>query len=120
MKNYVLEYMAEKERADKLESILLQIITEKELKRSFHMLHLEKKNERLKHEIRVMQEKAEYFNKQLYATGLIVRCTGCEAGKPFDGENLTEDKVRLVEVLARRLRTWWDGHVARQLRELAQ
>lgn len=113
MKDYILEYTAEKERADLLERILLRLVDENELGRAEHIHHLEDKNKALKHEVRVMQKKAEEFNRLLYATGLIARCTGCEAGKPFGGEDLTEEKIRDVEILARRLRAWWNNHCHR-------
>lgn len=120
MDNYFMKWHAEKERADMLESVLLSFLTEKELKRSEHMHHLEEKNKKLKHEIRVMQEKAEEFNRLNYATGLIVNCTGCEGGAPFDSENLTEEKVKTVEMIAKRLRSWWNGHCYREMQKLAK
>lgn len=80
---------------------------EKELNKALHMSDLESKNKALKREVRNMQEKAEEFNRLLYATGYIVRCTGCLAGGPADFEELTEEKVATVEMLSRRLKGWW-------------
>lgn len=83
---------------------------DKELNKALHMSDLEFKNKALKREIRLMQEKAETFNNLLYATGYIVRCTGCAAGCPENYDELTEDKVKTVEMLARRLRSWWNNN----------
>jgi len=72
-----------------------------------HLKGVEQKNARLKREVRHMQQKAEVFNIQIYATGLIVHCTGCTIGGPANYEGLTEDKVQEVEHIAHRLRVWW-------------
>lgn len=79
----------------------------KELNKALHMSDLEAKNKALKREVRLMQEKAEEFNRLLYATGYIVNCTGCWAGRPNNAEELTEEKVKTLEILATRLRGWW-------------
>lgn len=76
---------------------------------SDHIHGLEVKNERLKREIRIMQEVAEARNRQIRASGYIVRCTGCMAGGPPDAEEFTEERVREVEDIARRLREWWEN-----------
>ncbi len=103
-------YILDKEY-NRLEKLLKSDFkTDKDWNRALHMIDLESKNKKLKDEITILREKAEVFNKQLYATGLIVNCTGCDAGKPFDGENLTEEKVKMVEQLAGRLRVWFDNH----------
>lgn len=71
--------------------------------------------------VRQMQLDAERHNELNYATGLIVRCTGCERGQPFDGEHLTEERVVIVEQqLARRLRSWWNNHKYRTDRAASQ
>lgn len=73
-----------------------------------HLHDLEVKNERLKDEVRRMQLKAEKFDRRLYATGLIVRCSGgCLPGAPANYEDLTEERVVEVENIAARLRSWW-------------
>jgi len=76
---------------------------------------LEEANRRLRGEIRLMQQTAERHNREAFATGLIVHCTGCEAGGPFSTDELTEERVQQVERIATRLRMWWDNHQARQL-----
>lgn len=43
-----------------------------------------------------------------------IHCTGCEAGKPFEGENLTEEKVKAIENIASRLRTWFENYCYRK------
>jgi len=78
-----------------------------------HIRHLETKNQRLKHEIRIMQQKAEIFNDRLFATELIVGCTGCVPGGPRNYKNLTEARVCEVERIAKRLRTWWENNKGR-------
>lgn len=75
-----------------------------------HLHRLEELNDRLKREVRRMQLKAEVFNRQLFATGLIVHCTGCLPGAPANYEDLTEEKVREVENIAARLRSWWNNN----------
>lgn len=93
--------------------------TQKDLDRAKHMGDLEAKNRKLKETVRRMQLEAERNNEKNYATGLIVRCTGCRAGQPFDGEHLTEERVKIVEELAGRLRRWWNGHKWRLARDAA-
>jgi hypothetical protein len=100
---------------------------------SDHIHGLEVKNERLKREIRIMQEVAEARNRQIRASGYIVRCTGCMAGGPPDAEDMTEERVREVEDIARRLREWfennkgrdaipdhWDAHRDRMIRQIRE
>lgn len=79
-----------------------------------HIRGLEVKNERLKREIRYMQEVAEARNRQIRASGYIVRCTGCMAGGPPDAEDMSEELVREVEDIARRLREWWQNTKGRE------
>lgn len=105
------EFLMWKEESKRLRQILLsEYHTEKNINRAKHVADLESKVKKLKKEVRHMQVCAERHNLESYATGLIVNCTGCEAGKPFEGENLTEEKVREVETIAMRLRTWFDNH----------
>lgn len=120
MKDWFKEYCQEKERADKLqvqnsilEKFMGTLISQNDLRLGEHLHYVERKNLLLKREVRSMQEKAEEFNKLLYATGLIVNCTGCEAGGPANPENLTEEKVKKVEMIAQRLRSWWNSHCCR-------
>jgi hypothetical protein len=108
--NWILEYLECQRRAERAERLLTDKLTPKEVGRAHHIADLEEKNVKLKSEVRIMQEKAEVFNDQLYATGLIVNCTGCMPGAPANYENLTEDKVREVEQIAQRLRTWWNNN----------
>lgn len=79
-----------------------------------HLGDLEKKNKNLKKEVRNMQIKAEEFNRKLYATGLIVNCTGCWGGRPFEGEKLTQEKVDEIIHLANRLKSWWTNNKNRK------
>jgi len=89
---------------------------DKDLNKAKHVAALETKNKKLKREVRSMQVKAEEFNKKLYATGLIVNCTGCIPGAPDHYEDLTEEKVKTVENIALRLRIWWDNYQYRKKR----
>ena len=95
-------------RAQRAERLLNENLTPKEIGRGHHIADLEQKNKELKRQIRIMQEKAEYFNNTLYATGLIVNCWGCIAGGPNNYKDLTEEKVKSVEEIAFRLRKWWN------------
>ncbi len=110
MKNYLMELMAMEERALRAERLLNADLTTKEVGRAHHIADLEQKNKRLKKEVRMMQQKAEVFNRQLFATGLIVNCTGCIPGAPANYQDLTEEKVQEVEHIAQRLRTWWNNN----------
>lgn len=106
--NEYLEYQREYYR---LKNILKSTYhTDKDLNRALHMADLENKVKELQNNIRTMQEKAEYFNKVLYATGLIVNCTGCFRGRPKGGEYLTEEKMRQLEHLVSRIRIWFNNH----------
>lgn len=107
MKDWFAEYLECKTRAERAERLLTESLTPKEIGRAHHLADLETKNRRLKDEVTRMREKAETFNRQLYATGLIVHCTGCVAGAPADYEGLTEERVQEVEAIAARLRAWW-------------
>ena len=104
-------YLVEERERRRLELIVRnEWHTDRDWNRGKHMADLETKVKQQAREITAMREKAEVFNRQLYATGLIVHCTGCDAGQPFDGENLTEDRVQEVERIAARLRTWYENH----------
>ncbi|MCK5607266.1 hypothetical protein KAR91_35615 [Candidatus Pacearchaeota archaeon] len=72
-----------------------------------HIAGLEEKNRVLKSEIRRMQKDAERQNLKLRSSEFLVRCTGCIPGGPNNYENLTEEKVQMVENIAERLRAWW-------------
>lgn len=109
--NYNLSNYIVARENDRLVNLLRsEYHTNKALNHAMHVADLELKVKRQAETIREMQEKAERFNKLLFATGYIVNCTGCEAGSPDKAEELTEEKVQYVEMLAKRLRTWWDNH----------
>lgn len=82
---------------------------DKDMNRALHLSDLENKVRQLKFQLQSLTEINVKYRNENYATGLIVRCTGCDAGKPFDGENLDEEKVKAVEYLAMRLRTWFNN-----------
>lgn len=108
------QYYLERHERNRLKQVLTATYhTEKELNRAVHVADLEEKVARLKREVRWMQEASERRNKEAWATGLIVHCTGCEAGAPENASDLTEEKVKAVEGVARRLRAWWNNHTAR-------
>ncbi len=81
-----------------------------------HLADVNTKNKRLKETVRQMQLDAERHNAEAYATGLIVHCTGCEPGKPFKGEELTEERVRAIEQISSRVRSWFNNHKYRKSR----
>ena len=108
--NYILEYIREKKRAERAESLLAQLAEGHDLRRAEHVRSLGEKVKRLRAQVRAMQMKAEEHNRRAYATGLIVNCTGCDAGAPANADQLTEDRVREVESIACRLRAWWTNH----------
>lgn len=72
---------------------------------------------KLKADVTRQREALEDRNRTLFATGLIVSCTGCRAGAPDNWQDLTEDRVAEVELLAKRLRTWFDNDQWKQARE---
>lgn len=109
--DWFTQYYAADRELERTKAILsTRYHNDQELNKAKHMADLEVKNRRLKEEVRQMQVAAERHNRTAYATGLIVNCTGCVAGKPFRGEELTEERVSEVEHLARRLRTWFDRY----------
>jgi hypothetical protein len=109
-REHLLSWYGDYKRARKAEGMLETLKNLKDLNYISHIHDLEEKNKKLKQEVRTMQVKAEEVNKTLYATGLIVNCTGCIAGHPDHYEDLTEEKVREVELIASRLRTWWGNY----------
>ena len=106
-------YFAADHRCRRLEQLLASRYHTEGLDRALHVADLEANNRKLREEVREMQLAAERHNRESFATGLITRCTGCEAGAPFGAEELTEERVRAVECIARRLREWWNNHTAR-------
>ncbi len=109
--DWFLEYRIEEHENKRLRNLLAsKYHNNHKLNRAIHMADLEECNKRLKEEVRRMQLAAQRHNLEAYATGLIVNCTGCDAGKPSQGEDLTEEKVKMVEQLAQRLRTWWNNY----------
>lgn len=110
-RNWFPEYLIASRDNERLRNLLeSDYRTDKELNRALHMADLELKCKRLRGEVRSMQVAAEQHNIRHYATGLIIRCTGCEPGAPANADELTEERVEAVERIARRLRTWWEGH----------
>lgn len=108
------QYYTARKEIDRLRNVLKSDYhNDKSINRALHMADLEEKNRRLKREVRAMQEAAEKKNVTLKATGLIVGCTGCEAGAPTNSENITEATVQRVENIAIRMRTWWENHKGR-------
>ena len=117
-KDWFAEYMLVEKLLEQANNTLKSVYhTDKELNKAKHVASLESKNKKLKQEVRQMQLKAEEFNKKLYATGLIVNCTGCIPGAPDHYDDLTEGKVKQVENIAIRLRTWWNNYQYRKERE---
>ena len=115
--DWFLEYRVEDHENKRLRNLLKsRYHNDHELNRAIHMSDLEERNRRLKEEVRSMQLAAHRHNLEAYATGLIVNCTGCDAGQPFEGKDLTEERVKMVEQLARRLRTWLNTHSYRNNR----
>lgn len=113
-RSWFAQYVVEQHERERLESVLRSTYhTAKDLNHAKHMADLEEKCRRQGEEIRFLQDKAHEHNVTAYATGLIVNCTGCEAGKPFQGEELTEERVREVETIAKRLRIWFTNHKSR-------
>jgi len=66
-----------------------------------------------------MQLDAERKNCLIFATNLIIHCTGCEQGGPIRPDELTESTVQEVERIASRIRTWYNNHAHRQLTKQA-
>lgn len=106
--NHYIELRDSEDKVRVMRRILNADLTPKEVGRAHHIADLEQKNRRLKREVCGMQVKAEEFNSLLFATGLIVHCTGCIPGAPANYKDLTDARVKTVERIARRLRKWWD------------
>ncbi len=114
------EYLNYKARAEKAEAVLKSLLPTTDILRAGHVVDMGKKIRRLRGTVRSMQRKAEEFNREMYATGLIIHCTGCEAGGPANPEGLTEERVKEIERIAQRMRTWWNNHSSRKRRENAK
>lgn len=108
------QYMVYSVQVERLTKTLRSKFTnDTSMNRAIHLSDLEEKNKKLKREIQNLTEINTSYKNDNYATGLIVRCTGCLAGKPLDGENLTEEKVKDVETIAKRIRTWYNNNKSR-------
>lgn len=106
--NYIVNLIAAEHEIDRLNEILKSDYhSQKDLNRAKHMADLERKVKVLQEEVRKMQLSAEQHNAKNYATGLIVRCTGCVGGQPFKGEELTWERVKEVRNIANRLEDWY-------------
>lgn len=107
-------YLIAKQDNKRMRSLLeSEYHNDKAFRHAQHVADLESKCKQQGKRIQQMQDDYARHNNKNYATGLIVKCTGCDAGQPFDGENLTEERVAEVERIAKRLRTWFEGHKRR-------
>lgn len=78
------------------------------------IVQLEQKINRQKNEIRNSQQALQDRNQTIRSLGYIVYCTGCWAGGPYNKRDITEEDVKTVEHIAKRLRTWFDNMVYRK------
>jgi hypothetical protein len=108
-----LECVKRMEAAENIVAALKDKFTPQDIGRAVHIHELERLNKELKLQLTIMRQCAERHNREQYATGLIVHCTGCVAGAPAHHLMLTEDKVQEVERIAARLRTWWNNNKGR-------
>lgn len=115
--NFALDFLRERQRAERAEGILKGVLDSPEFRRLTHMYDLERKNRVLKREVRAAQIALEDRNRTVAATNLVINCTGCDAGGPPDREAVTEEVVAEVERIARRLRTWLRNHQDRAARD---
>lgn len=105
-------------RCELAEELLKHTLTNKEIGRACHIHDLEEKNNRLKAEITHQREAAEYRNRQLIASNLIVSCSGgCETGIMGCKDKINEEVVAEVERTAKRLRSWWTNYQFKQARK---
>lgn len=109
------DYFAESHERRRLESLLRsEYHTDKDLNRAKHMADLEQKCKQQGETIAYLQACLTRRNRELFATRLIVNCTGCEEGAPYKSNELTEERVQAVERIATRLRRWWNTHLYRK------
>lgn len=102
------------ERCALAERLLTHVFTKKEIGRASHIHDLEAKVKHLQREITNQREAAEYRNRQLKATNLIVSCSGgCENGIFGSRDRIDEELVGDVETIASRLRSWLTNHNSR-------
>ena len=104
-----------RERCVLAEQLLKHVFTNKEIGRACHIHDLEEKIERLQDEVTHQRKAAEYRNNQLRAANLIVSCSGgCEDGVIGDKDKVNEEMVSEVELIAKRLRSWFVNYRGRK------
>lgn len=119
-RDYFIKYLAAEHESSRLRNLFKsEYHTDKAVRHALHVADLEAKCKRLAKEVRSMQVAAERHNLINFATGYVVRCTGCDRGGPANYEDLTEEKVLAVERVANRLRTWFNNHQYRKGRDQA-
>lgn len=116
---WLWKYVAQRHQAERLTKALqLKFGTVNAANRALHIADLEQKVKTLKQEVTELRQVLEHRNRQRAAEKYIVRCTGCEAGRPPGSlETLSEKEVQDVEQIAKRLRISWNSHVHRKERE---
>lgn len=106
------------QRCQLAEELLKHVLTNKEIGRACHIHDLEKKIKHLQLEVTHQREAAEYRNRQLQATNLIVSCSGgCESGIMGSRDRINEEMVSGVERIAKRLRSWWTNYQFKQAKK---
>lgn len=111
----IIKMLYWRERCFIAEKLLNNFLDQKEIGRACHIDALETKVERLKEEIRYQQGVAEYRNRQLNAANLITLCTGgCPGGIMGDGNKIDEQTVCDVEMIAKRMRSWFVNHLYKE------
>ncbi len=104
----VLRTVYWRDRCGLAEKLLKYVFTSKEIGRACHIHDLEEKIKRLQDEVTHQRKAAEYRNSQLKAANLIVSCSGgCEGGFMGDKGKVDEEMVSEVELIAKRLRSWF-------------
>lgn len=113
----ILQAIYWKDRCILAEYLLKHVFTDQEIGRACHIHDLEIKVKELQRQITILRETAEYRNIQLKATNLIVSCTGaCKGSTIGSKDEVDEETVCEVELIAKRLRTWYVNYQARKAR----
>lgn len=106
-------------RCEVAESLLKHVFTKKEIGRACHIYDLEEKVKKIQREITNQREAAEDRNHLLEAANLIVNCTGgCDNSFMGQENKINEKIVCEVEMIAKRLRSWWGNYRSRQDRKV--
>lgn len=96
-------------RARWAETILKVCFKDRKKKRAEHFALLEDKVKAQAFQIKQMQDRLQYRNKQMKALNILVACNGpCNAPYMDDPSQVDQGVVDIVNYTAKRLNDWWN------------